>query len=278
MAGAEWMLRRFGMVIVVWAALGAGLPAARAQPSPTPAMPASFVQILVRGAEVPGAVIVAMSVVAVAIILEHFRSVRRNALVPEPEVVAAREFIESRRYKECLAALQDSPTMFAQVLLAALRQGRSGHSAMTQAADEAAAHWTGRLQRRAEYLHILGNLGPLMGLLGTVLGMIRAFGKMQETHGAYKPEDLAGGIGLALVNTFLGLVLAVLALGFFGVFRNRIDALTTRATAAVIELLDHFRPAAVAPSPVPVRPPRVEPESVPRSGVLAAPKAVDPVR
>lgn len=237
----------------------------------------SFFSILIRGAELPGAIIVLMSVAAVAIVIEHFRTVRLSTTLPESEVDAARELIESRRYKECVAALQSSPSMFANVLLAALRQGRHGYSAMHEAAEETAGVWTNRLQRRAEYLHILGNLGPLMGLLGTVLGMIRAFSKMQEMHGNYKPEDLAGGIGLALVNTFLGLMLAVLALGFFGVCRNRIDALSTQTSAAVIELLESFRPTAIAPGVTPLKPPRVEPDAVPKSGVITPGKTTEPV-
>lgn len=253
---------------------GTGSVFAQAAPAPSSS---SFFSILIRGAELPGAIIILMSVAALAIVIEHFRTVRRSTTLPEAEVDAARELIESRRYKECVAALQSSPSMFANVLLAALRQGRHGYAAMHEAAEESAGVWTNRLQRRAEYLHILGNLGPLMGLLGTVLGMIRAFGKMQEMHGNYKPEDLAGGIGLALVNTFLGLVLAVLALGFFGVCRNRIDALTTQTTATVIELLESFRPTAIAPGVTPLKPPRVEPDAAPKSGIINPAKTVEPV-
>ncbi|MFO0974695.1 MAG: MotA/TolQ/ExbB proton channel family protein [Phycisphaerae bacterium] len=161
--------------------------------------------------------------------------------------------------------------MFGQTLLAALKQGRHGFTAMSEIARDTSDLWTNRLMRRAEYLHVLGHLGPLMGLLGTVLGMIRAFGKMQETHGGYRPEDLAGGISLALVNTFLGLALAVLALGMFGVCRNRIEALTSEAAATVQGLLEHFRPASgemtIAPrtpridttTPVPPPPPAATP-------------------
>jgi biopolymer transport protein ExbB len=110
--------------------------------------------------------------------------------------------------------------------------------------DEQAGAWSSRLFRRVEYLNIIGNLGPLMGLLGTVLGMIRAFSEMQAAHGAYKPENLAGGISLALVNTFLGLAVAIVSLGFFGLCRNRVDAMTVAAHVAATDLLEYFRPSA----------------------------------
>lgn len=227
---------------------------------------ASFLRILLDGAEAPGAIIFLMSIAAVTISIEQFRSVRRKALMPPVLLQEAQELIDNRRYKECVARLQAQPCMFSDVLLAGLRQGRFGFDVMHRAAEEAAAVWSSRLFRRAEYLHVLGNLGPLMGLLGTVLGMIRAFSQMQEAHGAYKPEELAGGIALALVNTFLGLMLAIIALGAFGVCRNRVDSLTIATATAALALLEQFRPAPAGATMV-SRSPKVEPDAMPRSGV-----------
>jgi biopolymer transport protein ExbB len=264
--------------VILFLNLGLGGGTVFAQAGPEPARDGSFFRIVLRGAEWPGLIIGLMSVAAVAIIFEQFRTVRRRTMVPQTEIDAARELIESRRFKDCVVRLAASPTMFSQTLLAGLRQGKLGFAAMRTAAEEAASAWTNRLQRRAEYLHILGNLGPLMGLLGTVLGMIRAFGKMQETHGAYKPDDLAGGIALALVNTFLGLLLAVIALGFFGVCRNRIDSLSTQAAAMAIEVIEHFHAISTAPGVAPIKPPRIEPDAAPRSGVLNPPRPAETVR
>ena len=209
----------------------------------------SFLNVLFKGAEWPGIIIALLSLASVTIIIEHFWTIRRATMTPDPEVEAAREMIENRRFKECIDYIRARPSMFADVLTAGLRHGRHGFEAMQEAAGERAGAWASRLFRRVEYLNIIGNLGPLMGLLGTVVGMIRAFTAMQATHGAYKPEDLAGGIGLALVNTFLGLAVAIISLGFFGVCRNRVDAMTVSAHAAVVDLLEYFRPATVGTPP-----------------------------
>lgn len=232
----------------------------------------SFLRMLIEGAELPGAVIFVLSILALGIIVEQFRSMRRARMLPAAEIDAARALLESRRFKDCIFQLQHSRTMFAQVLLAGLRQARNGYESMSEMARETGDLWTSRLLRRTEYLHVLGHLGPLVGLLGTVLGMIRAFAKMQETRGSYRPEDLAGGISLALVNTFLGLSLAVLALGMFGVCRNRVEAMCDEVSTTVHELLEHVRPAAGGEIPAAPRPPRVEPAAVPRSGIISAPK------
>ncbi|RIK67819.1 MAG: hypothetical protein DCC65_04925 [Planctomycetota bacterium] len=228
-----------GMAVFLLAATGAAGAEGAARSG------TSFLQILLDGAEWPGVIIVAMSLAAVTIIIEHFWTIRRSTMVPEAEIEQTRQLIEGRRYKECIESIKDSKTMFADVLTAGLRHGRHGFDAMHEAASERANAWASRLFRKAEYLNIIGNLGPLMGLLGTVLGMIEAFGQMQASPGGYKPENLAGGISLALVNTFLGLAVAIVSMGFFGICRNRVDAMTVAAHAAAMDLLEYFRPITV---------------------------------
>jgi biopolymer transport protein ExbB len=164
--------------------------------------------------------------------------------------------------------MQKSSTFFARLMTASLQHGRHGFEAMHAAAIEKSGELSGRMFRKVEYLNIFGNLGPLMGLLGTVWGMIIAFGAMGAGGGTASAEDLSRGISLALVNTMLGLMLAVVGLGFFGICRNRTDSLTVHATVEVLDLLEYFRPAAGTtrseqprkPSrPVPPPPPTGEP-------------------
>ncbi len=237
---AAWPGPAAGLVLAAWptsAALGASPLEAGAAGS------GSFVDLLFRGAELPGAIIIAMSVAAVAILLDHLRADRRRTIAPAEVVDAARGLLEARRYSECVTRLQASGSIVAEVLVAAFRQSRRGFEAVERAAEGGLEVWTSRLRRRADGLHVLGHLGPLMGLLGTILGMIRAFSQMQATQGAYRADDLAGGIALALVNTFLGLVLAIVGLGLHAVCRNRVEAFMTEAAFAVREILEPLRPA-----------------------------------
>ena len=203
----------------------------------------TFFQLVWDGAEVPGTVIGVLSLISLTLIIQHFWTIRRDTMIPADEVETIRQMIERRQFKEILDYLKGRTSMFADVLTMSLRHGRHGFDAMHEAAEERSGAWSARLFRRVEYLNIIGNLGPLLGLLGTVLGMIEAFTEMKAAHGAYKPENLAGGIGLALVNTFLGLVVAIVSLAFFGICRNRVDAMTVAAHAAVLDVLEYFRPA-----------------------------------
>jgi biopolymer transport protein ExbB len=199
-----------------------------------------------RGIEWPAYFILAGSVAAIALVIEHFLTVRRSGVSPQPQIDRAREQIEQRKFRECLNGLQSSHSFFAQIMTASLVHARHGFDAMHAAALEKSGELSGRMFRKVEYLNILGNLGPLLGLLGTVWGMIIAFGDLGSSGGAAGSGagELARGISLALVNTLLGLALAIIGLGFFGVARNRVDSLTTHATVEALDLLEYFRPSA----------------------------------
>jgi biopolymer transport protein ExbB len=219
----------------------------------------SLLTIIREGIEVPTYFILVGSVVVIALIVEHFLTIRTIGIAPLDQVKRTKQQIERRNFRECLDTLSKSQTFFARVMTAALQHARHGFDAMHEAALEKSGQLSGRMFRKAEYLNIFGNLGPLLGLLGTVWGMIEAFGSLGAGGGQAGAGDLAGGISKALVNTLLGLALAILGIGFFGVCRNRIESLTVAATVEVLDLLEYFRPipATAAPRPPerPVAPP-----------------------
>ena len=89
---------------------------------------------------------------------------------------------------------------------------------------------------------MLGQVSPMIGLFGTVYGMILAFQAIVATGGTADPGLLAGGISTALTTTFWGLAVAIPTLAAYGIIRNQVDELTTEATLTARELLNHFRP------------------------------------
>ena len=100
---------------------------------------------------------------------------------------------------------------------------------------------------RAEPLSLIGNLGPLVGLAGTVWGMILAFTSLGETGGQAGPTELSEGISKALFHTLLGLVLAVPCLLAFGYFRAKIDTICTDAIARTARIVGHIPAGADCP-------------------------------
>lgn len=256
------------LLLAVAATALAQAPAVPPTPTPGPvvAAPQSIWTVIGRGIEWPAYFILVGSVVAIALIVEHFVTIRVVTIAPPPQVKKARDLIEKRMFRECLDGMKRSSTFFALTMTAALSHARNGFDAMHEAALEKSGELSGQMFRKVEYLNILGNLGPLMGLLGTVYGMIIAFNGLAAGGGSAGGDAgfLARGISLALVNTLLGLALAIVGLLFFGVCRNRIDSLTVRATVQALDLLEYFRPSALgavaaAPAPAEVKRPAAAP-------------------
>lgn len=84
---------------------------------------------------------------------------------------------------------------------------------------------------------MIGSIAPMLGLTGTVLGMITAFNAIAASGGMAKPDELAGGIGQALVTTLMGLVVAIPTTIAFSYFRNRIDSIVAEAGKCVEQIM-----------------------------------------
>jgi biopolymer transport protein ExbB len=138
------------------------------------------------------------------------------------------------------------PSFISRAINPALKRAPS-FNAMKEAMETALGEQTAEQFRRIEYLNIIGNLGPLLGLLGTVLGMIDAFQALHAAQGQANPADLAYGISKALTHTMLGLLLAIPCLAAFGVLRTMVDRLTVQGSLEAEDLLLMIRPAETRP-------------------------------
>jgi len=123
------------------------------------------------------------------------------------------------------------------VVRAALRAPRD-RTAMRDAAELAASEQISHWFRKIEPLNVIGNLGPLIGLAGTVWGMVLAFSTLGQAGGQAYAGELAGGISKALFHTLLGLMLAIPCLVVFGYYRTIVDRHCNRAMVVCSELVE----------------------------------------
>jgi len=153
----------------------------------------------------------------------------------------------TRRIDELLAARNESglrrqiegdDTFPGIVVAAALNALPRGPEAAREAAELAAADQYARWSRRLEPLNVIGTLGPLVGLAGTVWGMILAFATLGAAGGEAGPADLSLGISKALFHTLLGLLLAVPCLAVAGLYRPIVDRICARAMADATALVE----------------------------------------
>ena len=212
-----------------------------------------------------------LSVIGTALIIQGFIKARRTVVMPESTTNYIREMIVQKQFKELLEFTETDPSFISRALNPALKRAPS-FPAMKEAMETSIGEQTADEFRRIEYLNIIGNLGPLLGLLGTVLGMIDSFQAMSEARGQADPTVLAAGISKALAHTFLGLMLALPCLAAFGVLRTLVDRLTVQGAMLAEELLlmtkpQELRPAAIAARPTaaphPMPPPVVRKSPTP---------------
>jgi biopolymer transport protein ExbB len=197
--------------------------------------------------------IAALSVAGLTLIIQGFIKNRESVFMPEGTTNQIREMIAQRRFKELIEFTETDPSFISRALNPALKRAPS-FSSMKEAMETALGEQTAEQFRRIEYLNIIGNLGPLLGLLGTVLGMIEAFSWVAAEKGQANVAKLSDGIAMALCHTFLGLTLAVPCLAAFGVLRTIVDRLTVRGSLVAEELLLMIKPqdtraGAAVPSP-----------------------------
>lgn len=189
-----------------------------------------------------GLVIILLSMVSLAFIIEHAMTIRKSALMPEAVVQEVEELIARGDLQGAMQACRDpaNQCLFTDVVLAGLERYEAsefGFAEYRAAVEEAGEDQTARLYRKTEVLNVIGAIAPMLGLLGTVQGMIIAFNTIASTGGAAKPYELADSISLALVTTFEGLVVAIPTMTAFSFFRSRIDSIVAEAGKRIEQVL-----------------------------------------
>ena len=194
--------------------------------------PQGFFGILFAGGWVGLAIILlllALSMTAAYLVFEQMMTLRRSELIPDGLGDNVRQLLVMGRIEEADQGCRGQPSFLSFVLLNGLAEVEGGWAAVEKAVEDATAEQAARLFRRIEYLSVIGNIAPMVGLLGTVTGMILAFEQVASTQGSAGAGELAKGIYQALVTTVGGLIVAIPSLGAFAIFRNRVDQLVAEA-------------------------------------------------
>lgn len=187
-----------------------------------------------------------LSVLSLGLIGNMALTNQRKTILPQAIVDEVRRLLAAGEYRRALDLTERNLSFFGQVLHAALSEATHGFAAVIRSLEQTSEELATQRLRRIEYLNVLGQVSPMIGLFGTVYGMILAFQSIVIAGGNADPVLLAGGISTALTTTFWGLVVAIPALAGYGVIRNKIDELTTEATITAQELVNQFRPKARA--------------------------------
>jgi len=218
-------------------------PASRAKAEPfakQPLVPTrNFAEMMHKGGPLMY-VLALCSVIGLAFVFERFISLRRSRVIPNAFV---KRFLEQVRdgsldRERALAVCAENPSPISEVFTSAVRKwGRSGME-LEQAVMDAGERVANELRKYLRVFAGLHIIGPLLGLLGTVLGMITAFNAVATSDALGRPEMLAQGISQALLNTAFGLAIAIPAQSFYFYFVSRVDRLIMAMDALGQELVN----------------------------------------
>lgn len=181
-----------------------------------------FAEVLGYGGLV-GYAIVVLSIVGIALAGIFFFELRQGALVP---ATLAQETESSLRKGDTQAALnqsRESPTFLGHLLTSGLETLGDGRPEARNVMADASESWMNGVVRRIEYLNLIATVAPMLGLLGTVTGMVKTFAALSQSTGPVDPVALSAGIFQALVTTMMGLTVAIPILLLYTVLRNRAD-------------------------------------------------------
>lgn len=177
------------------------------------------------------------SVVAVAIIIERLWTLRRRRVLPDDLTVKVWEWAHNRKLDEVhLRALAESSPLGQILATGLLNRGRS-REIMKESIEDTGRHVVHELERYLNSLGTIAAITPLLGLLGTVIGMVKVFTAI-TTHGVGNPAVLAGGISEALLTTAAGLSIAIPSLIGYRYLRGRVDSLVVQMEKEAMKLVD----------------------------------------
>ena len=186
-----------------------------------------------------GYLMVACSIVGTTLVIEHIINLRRNKLAPDDLGEELQALIEEEAYDDAMELCEERPTYLTNLVGAALTMRHAGYEEMIGGLESAAAEETLKLNTHISYLSLIGNVAPLLGLLGTVTGMITSFQRI-ETLKAPTPGDLAVGVYESLVNTTMGLFIALVFLTAYFVFKNNVSKMALSINLQAVEMLKHL--------------------------------------
>jgi len=201
--------------------------------------PETILQIIQYGGPI-GYLIILLSVGGAALVIEAFVTIRREKLSP-PEVIGELEsLLENQDYERALALCQSNESFIAKVVGAGLSRLSFGPEVMQESMGAIGEEESTRVYQKIGWINLIANMSPLLGLLGTVTGMMIAFRTISNSPSVV-PSELAGGIFQALVTTVLGLIVAIPYSAVYFYLKNKTDKMITEIGIISSELMDRFK-------------------------------------
>ena len=182
----------------------------------------------------------ALSFILVALVIMNVISARRESVCPPSLIEGFEAHLDNKEYQGAYELSKTDESFLGNVLAAGLARLSSSYDHAVAAMQEVGAEENMKLDHRLSYLALIGTLSPMIGLFGTVHGMINSFYEIANGGGAPEPSVLANGISTALLTTLLGLAVAIPAIAAYNLLRNRVQKLALEVGIQSENLMSRF--------------------------------------
>jgi biopolymer transport protein ExbB len=208
-----------------------------------PAAPESTSALKVfKDSGVIGILIVVLSIVALALVIENFVSLKRDKLAPPELIDEVQALFDEGQFQEAMELCENEPTFFTRICGAGISKIGHDFEVIEKSIEEMGDEEAIKLHQKIGWLSLIANVAPMMGLLGTVSGMVSAFNTIASSAGQASPAELASGISQALLTTLFGLIVAIPTTAAFTYLRNNLVRSVIETGAIVEDLFERFRP------------------------------------
>lgn len=201
----------------------------------------SMISSIISNAGFAGWTTIALSMVAFTMVFKMVLDLKIEKIMPATLVEEVEAALGEEDYEAAYAAVQEDYSFLGRVLEGGLSKMNYGFDAVEKGADEAWATEQTALMQTASYVQLIGQVAPMLGLFGTVFGMMQAFAVLATSAGAANPKDLANGIMNSLVTTFIGLLVAIPCNMIYLFIRNKVVKSGLEVGVASNEVLTTLR-------------------------------------
>ena len=184
-----------------------------------------------------GLIFLGLSFTLVALLVMNLLTARRDNVCPTTLVDGFERHLDEKQYQEAYELAKSDDSFLGQVLSAGLAKLSSGYPQAIEAMQEVGEEENMKLDHRLSYMALIGTISPMVGLLGTVQGMIASFQVIATRTGTPPPSELAKGISTALFTTLVGLAIAIPAIAVYYVIKNRLMRITSLIEIALEDLI-----------------------------------------
>lgn len=209
-----------------------------------PAQSQSVLAWIVYTSGAIGVVLLLISIYFIATVIQLFMELRAPIVAPAKLMEDCEALLAKRDFNAIYKLVKESPSELGQLIAIGMVGLSTGLSDAREAIDRQGEVMTVEMEKRISMLAVVGTLGPLIGLLGTLKGMITSFSVIARSDAQMKASEVAGGISEALLLTFEGVGLSVPAIYFFALFKNRVASLSVQTLNAADEFIRRLHTAA----------------------------------